>query len=104
MRISFIGWTTDATNGSTTDSPQQEILALPAPDQGTAVDITNKSFAFDELGPLVVNPDGTLSRIKNWATMTELERQRTLERINKRNQERLAAIREKEASSTESAS
>jgi len=43
----------------------------------------------DELGPMIVNSDGTLSRIANWQTMTDLERERTVRVLNKRNQLRL---------------
>lgn len=41
-----------------------------------------------------VNADGSLSRIHNWAAMTDAERATTLRVINKRNQTRLALLRE----------
>jgi hypothetical protein len=44
----------------------------------------------------VVNKDGTLSRIENWAAMAEIERQNTLRVLGKRNQARLEALRGKE--------
>lgn len=50
----------------------------------------------DHLGPLVVNKDGTLSRIENWAAMAEIERQNTLRVLGKRNQARLEALRGEE--------
>ncbi|KAN0080089.1 hypothetical protein V8E55_009655 [Tylopilus felleus] len=40
---------------------------------------------FDILGPMVVNSDGTLSRIANWENMTEAERERTTRVIAARN-------------------
>ncbi|TFK37579.1 hypothetical protein BDQ12DRAFT_607328 [Crucibulum laeve] len=46
----------------------------------------NVVVKLDELGPLVVNSDGTLSRISNWSSMAEAERQRTLRVLSKRNQ------------------
>lgn len=46
----------------------------------------------DHLGPLVVNQDGTLSRIANWSEMTEGERDNTLRVLGKRNQARLRAL------------
>lgn len=49
----------------------------------------------DALGPMVVNHDGTLSRIENWDQMSEIEQQNTLRVLNKRNKARLAALREK---------
>lgn len=39
----------------------------------------------DHMGPLVVNKDGTLSRIANWEAMAEIERQNTLRILGKRN-------------------
>ncbi|KAJ0304249.1 hypothetical protein COL516b_006140 [Colletotrichum fioriniae] len=36
------------------------------------------STKLDHLGPLVVNQDGTMSRISNWGEMTEIERRNTL--------------------------
>ncbi|KAL7006351.1 hypothetical protein EMMF5_004004 [Cystobasidiomycetes sp. EMM_F5] len=49
-----------------------------------------------ELGPVVVNEDGTLSRITNWAKMTERERATTMRVLVKRNRERLQAVKERE--------
>jgi hypothetical protein len=47
----------------------------------------------DRLGPTVVHADGTVSRIANWAEMTEIERRNTLRVLGKRNQIRLEALR-----------
>ena len=49
----------------------------------------------DKLGPVVVNSDGTLSRIANWHEMTEAEQQKTLRVVGKRNQSRMAALKAK---------
>lgn len=46
----------------------------------------------DFLGPMVVNRDGTLSRISNWAQMTHKEQQNTLKVLGKRNQLRVEAL------------
>ncbi|KAF9444949.1 hypothetical protein P691DRAFT_619346, partial [Macrolepiota fuliginosa MF-IS2] len=46
---------------------------------GTAVELV------DELGPMVVNTDGTLSRIANWPEMTPDERARIVRVLGKRN-------------------
>ncbi|GKT49893.1 uncharacterized protein ColSpa_10074 [Colletotrichum spaethianum] len=51
------------------------------------------STKLDHLGPLVVNQDGTMSRIGNWGEMTEIERRNTLRILGKRNQIRLAGLR-----------
>ncbi|KAJ7260890.1 hypothetical protein B0H12DRAFT_1013758 [Mycena haematopus] len=39
----------------------------------------------DDLGPLVVNSDGTLSRISNWAALTAAERANTIRVLSARN-------------------
>lgn len=76
-------------------------LALPSPSNATSTTTLNTSnpstVKLDQLGPLVVNSDGTLSRIQNWAGMTESERERTLRVLGKRNmirQEKLATEEE----------
>ncbi|TFK67986.1 hypothetical protein BDN72DRAFT_842377 [Pluteus cervinus] len=79
-------------------SQPQPPLALPAPasEQASTADETDtkkldvssgvsESVKFDELGPVVVNSDGTLSRISNWASLTELERERTVRVLVARN-------------------
>mmetsp|Transcript_33486 Transcript_33486/g.103735 ORF Transcript_33486/g.103735 Transcript_33486/m.103735 type:complete len:215 (-) Transcript_33486:6-650(-) len=76
-----------------------EPLALPAeaahPDAGgaTTVSVDGQPVSLDALGPMVVNKDGTLSRITNWDEMTEAEKEKTLRIIAKRNQKRLAALK-----------
>lgn len=40
-----------------------------------------------------MNQDGTLSRINNWAEMSEVERGNALRVLGKRNKERLGRVR-----------
>lgn len=42
---------------------------------------------------MVVNKDGTLSRIANWDKMAEIEKQNTLRILGKRNQLRLGNLK-----------
>lgn len=93
----------DANQTSTTSAP----LALPssasnAPTTTTTIDMSggNTTVQLDHLGPMVVNTDGTMSRISNWDKMAEIERKATLRIIGKRNQVRLEALR-KEAEAEE---
>lgn len=67
-------------------SVEDEALGLPheAADNQMPLD-------FDQLGPLVVNKDGTLSRLDNWARMNKQERKKTVDYLNKRNMIRLEA-------------
>ncbi|EKM53624.1 uncharacterized protein PHACADRAFT_260076 [Phanerochaete carnosa HHB-10118-sp] len=81
----------------TADAAQQpkthEPLSLPPPPAGeepTPKLEVGSQMKFDALGPLVVNSDGTLSRIANWPNMTSLERERTIRVLTARNQIRLA--------------
>lgn len=46
----------------------------------------------DALGPVIINSDGTVSRIANWHTLTEEEQKRTFRLISKRNQARKAKL------------
>ncbi|KAF4436495.1 hypothetical protein F53441_13235 [Fusarium austroafricanum] len=80
-------------------------LPLPAPEIDTAAsrgdDVTQlrvgESVRLDAMGPLVVNTDGTMGRIGNWAGMTEHEREQTLRLLGKRNKQRLDAIKARKA-------
>ncbi|KAI8996234.1 hypothetical protein BD414DRAFT_477191 [Trametes punicea] len=69
-------------------------LALPPPppdDEAEKITINgNQTFKFDKLGPVVVNSDGTISRIANWENMAPIEKERTLRLLVARNQLRLA--------------
>ncbi|KAF5677781.1 hypothetical protein FHETE_1544 [Fusarium heterosporum] len=80
-------------------------LPLPEPGQETAADkgdgVTSlrvgESVRLDAMGPLVVNTDGTMGRIGNWAGMTKGEKEQTLKLLGRRNKQRLDAIKAKKA-------
>ncbi|KAF4159394.1 hypothetical protein CNMCM6936_001504 [Aspergillus lentulus] len=84
------------------------ILALPeapsADSQATQLDVSGggSTVKLDALGPLVVNQDGTLSRIANWEQMTEIERRNTLRVLGKRNKLRLDTLKAAEGEKDES--
>lgn len=92
---------------SSNDNSNSKPLSLPESD-GTAnqvhgsggikLDMSGGSteVKLDHLGPMVVNTDGTLSQIGNWAQMTESEKESTMRIIGKRNQKRLEALKAKE--------
>lgn len=83
---------------------QEQPLPLPEPSLSNAGNATHQidlsygtgTAKLDHLGPLVVNTDGTLSRIGNWAQMMEVERTNTLRVLGRRNQVRLKALREQQ--------
>jgi hypothetical protein len=75
-----------------------EVPLLPEPkaavaDADTPTLKLGETMKFAELGPIIVNSDGTTRRITNWSTMTDAEQAVTLRRIGKRNQERMADLR-----------
>ena len=70
------------------------LLALPPAEGGdgsgpTQLDVNGAGVKLDHLGPMVVNQNGTLSRISNWDKMSVTEQKNTLRIIGKRNRERL---------------
>lgn len=84
----------------TQEKPQGETLALPGPEEGetTVLDVSSgQSVSLDHLGPMVVNTDGSLSRINNWAEMSAIEQKTTLKIIGKRNKQRLQALKDQES-------
>ncbi|KAI1206155.1 uncharacterized protein F4807DRAFT_440088 [Annulohypoxylon truncatum] len=80
-------------------SSHQAPLPLPAPDTDDATQLLvgGEGVKLDHLGPLVVNEDGTMSRIANWNEMAEIERQNTLRILGRRNKQRLDALKAKRA-------
>ncbi|KAK6531449.1 hypothetical protein TWF281_008253 [Arthrobotrys megalospora] len=76
----------------------RETLALPAPqteaqkEMAKKLEVGAEALKLDHLGPMVVNTDGTLSRIHNWAEMTPLERERTIKILGKRNRLRTESL------------
>lgn len=70
---------------------------LPAPGQGTPITLDvsgdGSTVKLSEMGPLVVNVDGTVARISNWAEMTDAERETTFRMVGKRNKTRLEALK-----------
>ncbi|ORZ31643.1 hypothetical protein BCR44DRAFT_98773, partial [Catenaria anguillulae PL171] len=65
------------------------VLALPWHENATSattdVQVNGDAVRLDQLGPLVINSDGTMSRIANWAEMSEIERATTMRVLVKRN-------------------
>ncbi|TPX59280.1 hypothetical protein PhCBS80983_g02592 [Powellomyces hirtus] len=54
---------------------------------------TEDTVKLEALGPMVVNEDGTLSRITNWESMGEAERANVIRVIGKRNAKRLEKLK-----------
>ncbi|KAL5334430.1 hypothetical protein BJX70DRAFT_402565 [Aspergillus crustosus] len=89
---------------SDSQSSQKPLLALPDSSSAThQLDVNGDGVKLDHLGPLIVNVDGTLSRIGNWAQMTEIEQKNTLRILGKRNRERMARLKAEQAEASEGA-
>jgi len=95
----------DSTSPKPKEQEQQpaEKAPLPLPEprkdgDTTTIDMSagGSSVKLDHMGPLVVNKDGTLSRISNWGEMSDIERQNTLRILGKRNQLRRQAVQGQE--------
>jgi hypothetical protein len=88
----------EAQPASTSETP---LPALPptssdassSSSSSSTLEVGGAALRLDHLGPLVVNEDGTLSRIANWEKMADVERENTLRILGKRNQMRLAKLR-----------
>ncbi|KAI0555784.1 hypothetical protein F4679DRAFT_5353 [Xylaria curta] len=98
--------TNNDTPESKTSSNSAPFPALPAADGAiSTLEVGGAALRLDHLGPLVVNEDGTLSRIANWEKMADIERENTLRILGKRNQMRLAKLRAaKESGNSETVS
>ncbi|ROT37754.1 hypothetical protein SODALDRAFT_333510 [Sodiomyces alkalinus F11] len=98
----------DQPSSSSSSPPpsKSQPLALPstsdARDNGSNTTTINSgtTVSMDAMGPVVVNVDGTMSRINNWGEMSEIEKQNTLRILGKRNRERRAALLAKEKAET----
>jgi len=75
------------------------ILALPEAedkDKVQTLEVGGAGIKLDDLGPVIVNKDGTMRRIANWANLSPQEQAATLRRIGKRNQERVKELQERQ--------
>ena len=51
-------------------------------------------FRLSELGPIIINSDGSMSRIPNWATMDDNEKATAQRLIAKRNERRKKELKQ----------
>ena len=85
-------------DGRPLELPDADAAATPKPsedDDGSGVRVVTvdgNPVKLDRLGPIVVNKDGSLSRITNWLEMSEGEQQRTLKVVARRNKMRMGTL------------
>ncbi|KAJ1302929.1 hypothetical protein OPQ81_003227 [Rhizoctonia solani] len=48
-----------------------------------SIDFTNSDDVMEKLGPVMMNPDGSMSRIANWKELTKRERATYLKKLAK---------------------
>ncbi|RYH07105.1 hypothetical protein EON65_42090 [archaeon] len=59
-----------------------------------------ETLPMDELGPIIINPDGTTRRITNWDNLSKQEQLNTWRVISKRNKKRVEALRRHQSESS----
>lgn len=72
---------------------------LPETSTASASGFTMK---LEDLGPIIVNTDGTLGRIPNWMEMSVEEKAKTTRLVSSRNKKRLMALQADSAPGTKS--
>lgn len=86
-----------AADNNAASNANEKIPELPAADPNDK-DIPTiqlgETIKFDEMGPVIINTDGSTRRIDNWQELSEKEKEVTWRRISKRNEERRKALLE----------
>lgn len=74
--------------------PRDTTKSSSSSDPGVVRTITvdGASVKLDHLGPMIINTDGTVARIFNWAGLSEGEKNVALRRIAKRNKARVEQL------------
>mgnify|MGYP000043236320 CR=1 FL=1 len=71
-------------------------LSESAPDSNLPRIKLGETIRFEEMGPIIINTDGTTRAIANWDDLSEREKEVTWKRISKRNEERRRILLEKQ--------
>ncbi|KNE70929.1 hypothetical protein AMAG_15018 [Allomyces macrogynus ATCC 38327] len=87
----------DPSTTSTAETPALPWHGSDAATAPTELEVNGPAMRLDDLGPIVVHVDGTMSRIDNWADMSEIERKNVLRILPKRNRARLQALKDAQA-------
>lgn len=74
-----------------------DILQLPIPEEVSSRSLEfGDTLALDDLGPIIINKDGSLRRITNWSELSPSEQKNTLRKISLRNHKRLGVLKNNE--------
>lgn len=82
-------------SGNDEGQPLPQLPAGDPNDKTVPVLKLGESMKFEEMGPVIINNDGSTRQIANWDKMSEHERTVAWRRISKRNAERRAMLEEK---------
>jgi hypothetical protein len=94
---------TDGNNNAAgmTDSGSSDgevpLLKPPEPGEKLPTFRLGETIRLEEMGPIILNTDGTTRRIANWDNLSEQEKKTTWRRISARNEERRKHLLEKMA-------
>ena len=80
-----------SSNGLIDDENTVKLLPEPTGEKSRELKF-GESIKLEELGPIIINPDGTTRRITNWANLTKQEQQSTYRLISARNKRRVAEL------------
>jgi hypothetical protein len=76
----------------TMELPESKVPLLLPPSDDRNKNVTSiqlgETISFAQLGPIILNADGTTRRIDNWNSLSKQEQEVTWRRIKKRNAER----------------
>ncbi len=77
---------------------KEEVLQLPEASNDPSIPSIKlgESIQFEDMGPVIINADGSTRQIANWDKMTEAEQQVAWRRISKRNEERRKVLLEQQ--------
>ena len=77
---------------------KEEVLQLPEASNDPSIPSIKlgESIKFEEMGPVVINADGSTRQIANWDKMTKAEQEVAWRRISKRNEERRKILLEQQ--------
>jgi hypothetical protein len=78
-------------------------LSESAPDSNLPRIKLGETIRFEEMGPVIINVDGTTRVIENWDDLTEREKEVTWRRISKRNEKRRKILLENQEADAASA-
>ena len=83
----------DHEGASSSDVPQ---LPESDPDAKIPTIKLGETISLEEMGPVIINTDGTTRRIDNWDQLSEAEKKTTWRRISQRNEKRRKKLLEEQ--------